>query len=242
MQQDMNFPKLFLHTTTIIDYQWVTRAFCRNCDKIGISVTKTVTKLSPRIAATVTRTSISLVERKKWLCRSLRKCVAIRWFFHSRKHAYFILKHSKFTRFFLPSRASISPSISSSEDRCLVWLVYLIHEPDRTSNWSFFFNQNTSLHSIVRFRKELTLSRGSFKTMKDWCGNPVSRGYFYFHRTGIIRDEGPLILPAFGYKTRQLPPLSGPSRWMIPSAFSLARCFSMALGVTPMISASFRAE
>ena len=33
MQQDMNFPKLFLHTTTIIDYQWVTRAFCRNCDK-----------------------------------------------------------------------------------------------------------------------------------------------------------------------------------------------------------------
>ena len=242
MQQDMYFPKLFLHTTAIIDYQWVTRAFCRNCDKIGISVTKTVTKLSPRIAATVTRTSISLVERKKWLCRSLRKCVAIRWFFHSRKHAYFILKHSKFTRFFLPSRASISPSISSSEDRCLVWLVYLIHEPDRTSNWSFFFNQNTSLHSIVRFRKELTLSRGSFKTMKDWCGNPVSRGYFYFHRTGIIRDEGPLILPAFGYKTRQLPPLSGPSRWMIPSAFSLARCFSMALGVTPMISASFRAE
>ena len=201
MQQDMNFPKLFLHTITIIDYQWVTRAFCRNCDKIGISVTKTVTKLSPRIAATVTRTSISLVERKKWLCRSLRKCVAIRWFFHSRKHAYFILKHSKFTRFFLPSRASISPSISSSEDRCLVWLVYLIHEPDRTSNWSFFFNQNTSLHSIVGFRKELTLSRGSFKTMKDWCGNPVFRGYFLFFNIRCWTDLNPSFFVAFSHKS-----------------------------------------
>jgi len=150
----------------------------------GDFVTNSVTKLSPRIAATVTRTSIYLVERKKWLCRSLGKCVAIRWFFHSRKHAYFILKHSKFTHFILPSKACISPSISSSEDRCLVWLVYLIHEPDRTSNWSFFFNQNTSLHSIVRFRKELTLSRGSFKTMKDWYGNLVLWGYFLFFTFG----------------------------------------------------------
>ena len=216
--------------------------FVTRVTKITFFVPNSVTKMNSRTSSWVIVTLFFGLKEKKWRFRGLRKTVAIRWFFHSRKHAYFILKHSKFTRFFLPSRASISPSISSSEDRCLVWLVYLIHEPDRTSNWSFFFNQNTSLHSIVRFRKELTLSRGSLKTMKDWCGNPVSRGYFYFHRTGIIRDEGPLILPAFGYKTRQLPPLSGPSRWMIPSAFSLARCFSIALGVTPMISASFRAE
>ena len=65
MQQDMNFPKLFLHTISIIDYQWVTRAICRSCDKIGLSVTNSVTKLSLRIASDVTRSSISLVERKK---------------------------------------------------------------------------------------------------------------------------------------------------------------------------------
>ena len=44
------------------------------------------------------------------------------------------------------------------------------------------------------------------------------------------------------YKTVQKPPLSGPSLWMRPSAFSLARCFSMAFGVIPIISASLRAE
>ena len=147
MQQDVNFPKLFLHTISIIDYQLVTRSICRSCDKIGLSVTNSVTKLSLRIASDVTRSSMSLVEGKKRLCCSPRKCVTIRWFFHSRKHAYFILKHSKFTRFFLPSRASISPSISSSEDRCLVWLVYLIHEPDWTNNESFSFNPNTFLCS-----------------------------------------------------------------------------------------------
>ena len=141
------------------------------------------------------------LKEKKRLCCSPRKCVTIRWFFHSRKHAYFILKHSKFTRFFLPSRASISPSISSSEDRCLVWLVYLIHEPDRTSNWSFFFNQNTSLHSIVRFRKELTLSRGSLKTMKDWCGNPVFRGYFLFFNIRCWTDPNPCFFVAFSHKS-----------------------------------------
>ena len=216
----------------VLSQLWQNRDFCdKNCDK---TVAQNCSNCDKNLNFSGWKKKMALSQSSE-MCRD-------KVIFHSRKHAYFILKHSKFTRFFLPSRASISPSISSSEDRCLVWLVYLIHEPDRTSNWSFFFNQNTSLHSIVRFRKELTLSRGSFKTMKDWCGNPVSRGYFYFHRTGIIRDEGPLILPAFGYKTRQLPPLSGPSRWMIPSAFSLARCFSMALGVTPMISASFRAE
>lgn len=78
MQQDMNFPKLFLHTITIIDYQLVTRAICRSCDKIGLSVTNSVTKLSLRIASDVTRSSISLVEGKKRLCRCPRKCVTIR--------------------------------------------------------------------------------------------------------------------------------------------------------------------
>ena len=42
-------------------------------------------------------------------------------------------------------------------------------------------------------------------------------------------------------KTIHEPPLSGPSLRMRPSAFNLARCFSMALGVIPMTSASFRA-
>ena len=42
--------------------------------------------------------------------------------------------------------------------------------------------------------------------------------------------------------TVQEPPLSGPSLRMRPSAFSLARCFSMALGVIPMTLASLRAE
>jgi len=44
------------------------------------------------------------------------------------------------------------------------------------------------------------------------------------------------------YRTVHDPPLSGPSLLMRPSAFSLARCFSMALGVIPMTSASLRAE
>ena len=140
--------------------------FVTRVTKITFFVPNSVTKTKSRTSLIVIGDLFFGLKEKKWRFRGLRKTVAIRWFFHSRKHAYFILKHSKFTRFFLPSRASISPSISSSEDRCLVWLVYLIHEPDRTSNWSFFFNQNTSLHSIVRFRKELTLSRGSLKTMR----------------------------------------------------------------------------
>ena len=40
----------------------------------------------------------------------------------------------------------------------------------------------------------------------------------------------------------QRPPLSGPSLLMIPSALSLARCFSTAFGVIPITSESFRAE
>ena len=90
MQQDMNFPKLFLHTISIIDYQWVTMAICRSCDKIGLSVTNSVTKLSLRIASDVTRSSISLVEGKKRLCCSPRKCVTIRWFFHPWKPVFYL--------------------------------------------------------------------------------------------------------------------------------------------------------
>ena len=44
------------------------------------------------------------------------------------------------------------------------------------------------------------------------------------------------------YRTVQDPPLSGPSLLMRPSAFSLTRCFSTALGVIPMTSANLRAE
>ena len=189
--------------------------FVTRVTKITFFVPNSVTKMNSRTSSWVIVTLFFGLKEKKWRFRGLRKTVAIRWFFHSRKHAYFILKHSKFTRFFLPSRASISPSISSSEDRCLVWLVYLIHEPDRTS----------SLRADSQSRKY-----ENYEVI------------FPFHCIAIIRAERLLILPTSGYKTRQLPPLSGPSRWMIPSAFSLARCFSMALGVTPMISASFRAE
>ena len=78
MQQDMNFPKLFLHTISIIDYQLVTRSICRSCDKIGLSVTNSVTKLSPRIARIVTRTSNSRVKGEKRLFRGPRKSVTIR--------------------------------------------------------------------------------------------------------------------------------------------------------------------
>ena len=75
MQQDMNFPKLFLHTISIIDYQLVTRSICRSCDKIGLSVTNSVTKLSLRIASDVTRSSMSLVEGKKTaLLQSSKMC------------------------------------------------------------------------------------------------------------------------------------------------------------------------
>ena len=175
--------------------------FVTRVTKITFFVPNSVTKMNSRTSSWVIVTLFFGLKEKKWRFRGLRKTVAIRWFFHSRKHAYFILKHSKFTRFFLPSRASISPSISSSEDRCLVWLVYLIHEPDRTSNWSFFFNQNTSLHSIVRFSKELTLSRGSLKTMKDWCGNPVFRGYFLFFNIRCWTDPNPSFFVAFSHKS-----------------------------------------
>ena len=108
--------------------------FVTRVTKITFFVPNSVTKMNSRTSSWVIVTLFFGLKEKKWRFRGLRKTVAIRWFFHSRKHAYFILKHSKFTRFFLPSRASISPSISSSEDRCLVWLVYLIHEPDRTSS------------------------------------------------------------------------------------------------------------
>ena len=155
-------------------------AVCRSCDKIRLSVTNSVTKLSFRITSTVTRTSISLVEEKKWLLRGPRKCVAIRRFFHPRKSLHFILNHSKLHCFFQPSETCILPSISVYADACLVWLVYLIHELDWTSKWSFFFNQKDPNYSIVRFNKELNLKRVSSKTVKDWCGKPVFRGYFLF--------------------------------------------------------------
>ena len=118
--------------------------------------------------------------RKKRLLRGPRKCVAIRRFFHPRKSLHFILNHSKLHCFFQPSETCILPSISVYADACLVWLVYLIHELDWTSKWSFFFNQKDPNYSIVRFNKELNLKRVSSKTVKDWCGKPVFRGYFLF--------------------------------------------------------------
>ena len=45
-----------------------------------------------------------------------------------------------------------------------------------------------------------------------------------------------LILP-LSYFTFQEPPLSGPSLSIIPSAFSFARCFSIAFAVTPISAA-----
>ena len=36
MQQDMNFPKLFLHTINKADFQQVTRAICHSCDKNNV--------------------------------------------------------------------------------------------------------------------------------------------------------------------------------------------------------------
>ena len=190
----MNFPKLFLHTISIIDYQWVTRAICRSCDKIGLSVTNSVTKLSLRIASDVTRSSISLVEGKKRLCCSPRKCVTIRWFFHPWKPVYFILKHSNLTCFFQPSSARISLSVFGSVDRCLVWLVYLIHEPDRTSNWSFFFNQNTffTLNSEITHRVD-SQSR-KFENYERLMRKPCfPRLFFVFQHSVLNRPESVLF-------------------------------------------------
>lgn len=90
MQQDLNFPKLLLHTISTPDYQWVTRTICRSCDKIGISVTNSLTKLSPRIARIVTRTSNSRVKGEKWLFWGPRKSVTIRRFFHPWKSIFLI--------------------------------------------------------------------------------------------------------------------------------------------------------
>lgn len=140
MQKYLNFPKLLLHTISIVDYQWVTRTICRSCDKIGISVTNSVTKQSPGIARIETRTSISRVKGEKRLFRGPRKSVTIWWLIHPWKLAFFNLNHSKLERLFRPSEPSILFSIINSVDRCLVWLVYLIHQSDRTSRLSFFFN------------------------------------------------------------------------------------------------------
>ena len=44
MQEDMNFPKLFLHTRNIIGYQLFTGMICRNCDKNHVFCAKVCDK------------------------------------------------------------------------------------------------------------------------------------------------------------------------------------------------------
>ena len=116
MQQDMNFPKLFLHTITIVDYQLVTRLICRSCDKIELSVTNSVTEMKLRIALTVTRTSISRVEGKKTALSQSSEMCREKEIFSPSKTSLLYLEIFQVNTLF---PAFISLSILGSVDRCL---------------------------------------------------------------------------------------------------------------------------
>ena len=130
MQQDLNFPKLLLRTINKADYQLVTRTICRSCDKIGISVTNSVTKLSFKISSFPMKVLIFGLKEKEWLFPGLWKSVTKRWLFQSSESIIFNWNHSKLKLFFGGQSCVL---LTNSTDRCLVWLVYLIHRPDRTS-------------------------------------------------------------------------------------------------------------
>ena len=98
----------------------------------------------------------------------------------------FNLNNSKLEQFFRPSGVYILLSVFASVDGCLVWMVYLIHGSNQTSRWSFSFNPKDPYGSIMKFYKELNLIQESFKTMKDWCGNPVFRGFFFVFNIMLI--------------------------------------------------------
>ena len=111
--------------------------------KITFFVPNSVTKMKSRTSLVVIGDLIFGLKEKKWRFRGLRKTVTIRWRFRTQNTIGLLLKHSKLQVPICVFCTKILPYSSTFLHTCLVWLVYLIHEPNRTSDESFSFNPKT---------------------------------------------------------------------------------------------------
>ena len=118
--------------------------FVTRVTKITFFVPNSVTKMNSRTSSWVIVTLFFGLKEKKWRFRGLRKTVAIRWRFRTRNSLGLHLNHSKLLVPICVFCSKIFQFSSTILHTCLVSLVYLIHEQDRTSRESFSFNQNTS--------------------------------------------------------------------------------------------------
>ena len=132
MQQDMNFPRWFLHTKNVSEYQWVTRSICRDCDKNHVFRANLRDKNGVKNFVNPNENTNFRVKGKKIAhLRSPEICRG-KVIFQSLTN---ILSYLESFQDQIATQGFTFPWIPDFVDDCLVRLVYLIHEPNGTSRW-----------------------------------------------------------------------------------------------------------
>ena len=140
MQQDQNFPRWFPHTKNIFEYQWVTWSICRDCDKNHVFRANLRDKNWVENFVNTNEDTYFRVKRKRMAFSRYPEICHEKVMFQSLKS---ILSYLESFQDQIATQGFTLPWTPDFVDDCLVRLVYLIHEPNRTSDESFSFNPKT---------------------------------------------------------------------------------------------------
>lgn len=140
MQQDQNFPRWFLRTKNIFKYQLVTRSIGRDCDKNHVFRANLRDKNGVENFVNPNEDTYFRVKRKRMAFSRYPEICHEKVMFQSLKS---ILSYLESFQDQIATQGFTLPWTPDFVDDCLVRLVYLIHEPNRTSDESFSFNPKT---------------------------------------------------------------------------------------------------